>query len=142
MAASIRHRYHTHIRDAVKRPALRQLTEGGPQAVSINAIAKELGVSGPALYRYFAGRDELMTALAVDAYDDLAEALSDTGDRPAHRYGLLFAEIPSAALRRELKRRPAPAASTPTQRQHCAPSRSGRACTASSASKSAATSPR
>jgi AcrR family transcriptional regulator len=103
------------VRDEVKRAALRQLAEGGPQALSINAIAKQLGVSGPALYRYFAGRDELLTELVVDAYDDLAEAVGNaaarTRGRPArdrlralarayrdwavahpHRYGLLFAE--------------------------------------------------
>ena len=115
MATPIRNRYRTHVRDEVKRAALRQLAEGGPPALSINAIAKELGVSGPALYRYFAGRDELLTELVVDAYDDLGEAVDDvaarTRDRPArdrlrafarayrdwattqpHRYGLLFAE--------------------------------------------------
>src|SRR4051794_16449122 len=49
---------------------------GGPQALSINAIGKELGVSGPALYRYFASRDDLLTELVVDAYHDLAETLA------------------------------------------------------------------
>jgi AcrR family transcriptional regulator len=113
--AQIRDRYRAQVRDEVKRGALRQLADGGPQGLSINAIAKELGVSGPALYRYFAGRDELLTELVVDAYDDLAAALSDAAarvrGRPAHdrlravarayrdwavaqphRYGLLFGE--------------------------------------------------
>jgi AcrR family transcriptional regulator len=115
VATPIRQRYRTQVRDEVKRAALRQLAGGGPQALSINAIAKELGVSGPALYRYFAGRDELLTELVVDAYDDLAgavgEAAAGTRGRAArdrlrafarayrewamahpHRYGLLFAE--------------------------------------------------
>ena len=115
MATSIRHRYRTQVRDEVKRAAVVQLAEGGPQALSINAIAKQLGVSGPALYRYFAGRDELLTELIIDAYDDLGEAIGDaaarTHGRPArdrlralarayrdwavahpHRYGLLFGE--------------------------------------------------
>jgi len=48
----------------------------GPPALSVNAIAKELGVSGPALYRYFASRDDLLTELVVDAYDALADALA------------------------------------------------------------------
>ena len=77
VTTSIRHRYRAQVRDEVKRAALRQLADGGPQALSINAIAKELGVSGPALYRYFAGRDELLTELVVDAYDDLGSALGD-----------------------------------------------------------------
>jgi AcrR family transcriptional regulator len=36
--------------------------------VSVSAIGKQLGVSGPALYRYFTSRDELLTELVIDAY--------------------------------------------------------------------------
>jgi AcrR family transcriptional regulator len=64
------------MRQEVKDAALRQLAAGGPQALSVNAIAKELGVSGPALYRYFAGRDALLTELILDAYADLTRALA------------------------------------------------------------------
>src|SRR4051794_27760852 len=90
------------VRAAVKRVALRQLAEGGPAAVAINAIARELGVSGPALYRYFKNRDALLTALVLDAYDDLADALDPSSLRALadsyrawalaqpHRYRLLF----------------------------------------------------
>jgi AcrR family transcriptional regulator len=88
------------VRAAVKNVALNQLEAGGPAAVAINAIARELGVSGPALYRYFKNRDALLTALIKDAYDDLYEALARTDDvRRAyrawalgqpHRYRLLF----------------------------------------------------
>jgi AcrR family transcriptional regulator len=100
----LRETYRGHVRDEVKRVALDQLAAGGPQAVSVNAIARELGVSGPALYRYFANRDELLTELVVDAYDDLAAALAparDAGEAARlyrgwalaqpHRYRLLFA---------------------------------------------------
>lgn len=72
----MRERYRAHVRHEVKQAALRQLAESGPAAVSISAIGKQLGVSGPALYRYFASRDELLTELVIDAYDDLASALS------------------------------------------------------------------
>jgi AcrR family transcriptional regulator len=104
-ASGIRDRFRAQMRQEVKDAALRQLAEGGPQAMSINAIAKELGVSGPALYRYFAGRDALLTELILDAYADLTAALSAapaglTGIADAyrawalaqpHRYRLLFA---------------------------------------------------
>ena len=83
-AGGIRGRFRAQIRREVKQAALRQLAEGGPQALSINAIGKELGVSGPALYRYFASRDELLTELVVDAYHDLATALA-AGTRRARR---------------------------------------------------------
>jgi len=72
----LRSRFPGRIRDEVKEVALRLLAERGPDALSINAIARELDVSGPALYRYFAGRDELLTALIIDAYSDLARALA------------------------------------------------------------------
>jgi AcrR family transcriptional regulator len=76
-ATTPRERYRAQIRDEIKQVALRQLAELGPAGVSINAIGKELGVSGPALYRYFASRDELLTELVIDAYADMAAALQD-----------------------------------------------------------------
>src|SRR5947209_16615752 len=82
--SGIRDRFRAQVRDEVKQVALRQLAEGGPQALSVNAIAKDLGVSGPALYRYFANRDELLTELVVDAYHDLTLALA-TATRRSRR---------------------------------------------------------
>lgn len=72
-----RDRFRRQVRDDVKEVALRQLQVEGAQAVSVNAIAKELGVSGPALYRYFSNRDELLAELITDAYHDLAQAMGD-----------------------------------------------------------------
>src|SRR5690242_15274935 len=76
MSPNIRERYRAQVRDEAKQAALAQLAQGGPAAVSISAIGKQLGVSGPALYRYFASRDELLTELVIDAYGDLAAALA------------------------------------------------------------------
>ncbi len=73
-----RKRFRAQIRDEIKQAALRQLAASGPAGLSVNAIGKELGVSGPALYRYFSSRDELLTELVIDAYSDLATALRDT----------------------------------------------------------------
>ena len=72
---SIRDRYRTQVQDEVKAIALQQLADGGAGALSINAIAKQLGLSGPALYRYFPSRDALLTALVQDAYYDFATEL-------------------------------------------------------------------
>ena len=58
-----------------KTIALRQLADGGVEAISLKAIALELGLTGPAIYRYFASRNELLTELIVDAYDDLGASL-------------------------------------------------------------------
>lgn len=89
--SSMRERFREQVRDDVKGIALEQLAAGGPQSISLNAIAKELGVSGPALYRYYAKRDDLLNDLVIDAYHDLHDALAraaaDATDlaRPAER---------------------------------------------------------
>src|SRR4051812_44552557 len=71
---TMRERYRAQLRGEVKQAALRQLAESGPAGLSVSAIGKQLGVSGPALYRYFASRDELLTELGIDASHDLADA--------------------------------------------------------------------
>lgn len=80
---TMRERYRAQVRGEVKQAALRQLAESGPAGLSVSAIGKQLGVSGPALYRYFASRDELLTELVIDAYDDLADALRAAARQPA-----------------------------------------------------------
>ncbi|MFF1478374.1 TetR/AcrR family transcriptional regulator [Streptomyces sp. NPDC058301] len=73
---SPRARYREQTRAEIKAAALEQLAEGGAQAVALTRIAKDMGLSGPALYRYFASRDELLGELMRDAYDDLAHAIA------------------------------------------------------------------
>jgi AcrR family transcriptional regulator len=89
--STIRGRYRAQVRREIKEAALDQLAQAGPAGVSISAIGKKLGVSGPALYRYFASRDALLTELVIDAYRDLAEALravagQDQGQDPRARF--------------------------------------------------------
>lgn len=71
-----RERYRTQVRAEIKERAWEQMASAGASALSLNAIAKGMGMSGPALYRYFAGRDELMTELIRDSYRSLADAFS------------------------------------------------------------------
>ncbi|MEN8654441.1 TetR/AcrR family transcriptional regulator [Streptomyces sp. 21So2-11] len=70
-----RARYREQTRTEIKDAALRQLADGGVGALALTRIAKEMGLSGPALYRYFASRDDLLNALIRDAYDDAATAV-------------------------------------------------------------------
>ncbi|WP_395298072.1 TetR/AcrR family transcriptional regulator [Kitasatospora hibisci] len=72
-ARTPRERYRAQVRDEVKRHAWEQIATAGASALSLNAIAKRMGMSGPALYRYFANRDELITELVRDAYRSLAD---------------------------------------------------------------------
>ncbi len=70
-----RQQYREQTRQEAKRIALEQLAEHGVGGISVNAIGKHMGVTGPALYRYFANRDALLTELISDGYHDLADTL-------------------------------------------------------------------
>jgi AcrR family transcriptional regulator len=72
---SRRQRYREQTLSEIKTHAAAQIAEGGPSAVSLNGIAKTMGMSPGALYRYFDNRDDLLAELVVDAYGDLADHL-------------------------------------------------------------------
>ena len=78
-----RERYRTQVREEIKQHAWEQIATTGASALSLNAIAKQMGMSGPALYRYYAGRDELITELVRDAYQSLADTLRTAADAGA-----------------------------------------------------------
>lgn len=58
---------------ALKRLGRAQLAEVGAPGLSLRAIARDLGMVSSAVYRYFPSRDALLTALIIDAYDDLGQ---------------------------------------------------------------------
>lgn len=68
---------------AIQDTARRHLAEVGPAALSLRAIARDVGMVSSAVYRYFPSRDHLLTALIVEAYDELGEAVevADAGVR-------------------------------------------------------------
>ncbi len=68
-----RERIEAQIRDAGRR----QLVTIGAAGLSLRAIARELGMVSSAIYRYVPSRDDLLTALLVDAYTDLADRVDD-----------------------------------------------------------------
>ena len=55
--------------------AMDQIATNGPDSLSLNGVARAMNMSPAAIYRYFDGRDALLTQLVVDAYDSLADAL-------------------------------------------------------------------
>ncbi len=57
----------------VGRVARAHLAESGAAALSVRAIARELGLASSALYRYYPSRDALLTRLIIEAYDELGE---------------------------------------------------------------------
>ncbi|MFI9552132.1 TetR/AcrR family transcriptional regulator [Nonomuraea endophytica] len=63
--------------------ARRLLVEQGSGAVTINAVGREVGMSGPALYHYFSGHDELVGAVTAGFFRELAEVMEAARDRNA-----------------------------------------------------------
>ena len=61
--------------EQIKQIAREHLAVDGPNGLSLRAVARDLGVVSSAVYRYFASRDELLTALIVDGYNALGDAV-------------------------------------------------------------------
>ncbi|MEQ8147806.1 TetR/AcrR family transcriptional regulator [Streptomyces sp. OP7] len=79
-AHGARARARIEITAAIKEEARRRLAEEGAAELSLRAVARTLGMASSAIYRYFPSRDDLLTALIIDAYDSLgatAEAARD-----------------------------------------------------------------
>ncbi|HEX6234656.1 MAG TPA: TetR/AcrR family transcriptional regulator [Jiangellaceae bacterium] len=57
--------------EEIKETATRLMSEQGTTDLRFSDIAREMGMTAPALYRYFADRDELLTALIADTFDEL-----------------------------------------------------------------------
>jgi AcrR family transcriptional regulator len=64
-----RARVRAELSREIKSAAREQLAESGAAALSLRAVARELNMASSAVYRYFPSRDDLLTALIVDAYD-------------------------------------------------------------------------
>ncbi len=66
--------------EEIKHTALDLMRGQGSTDVRFTDIARVMGMTPPALYRYFADRDELLTALITDAYDDLGRTVAQARD--------------------------------------------------------------
>lgn len=70
-----RERLRAETIDEIKRAAIDQIESDGAASVSLRGIARDIGMSPAGLYRYYDGRDALLTELITDAYTDLAIAV-------------------------------------------------------------------
>lgn len=68
---------------AIEGEARRQLADVGAAALSLRAVARELGMVSSGIYRYVASRDELLTRLIVSGYGELADAIEAATERGA-----------------------------------------------------------
>src|SRR5688500_11648060 len=73
-AGSIRARVRAQMTDEIKAIARQHLASDGAN-LSLRAVARDLGVVSSAIYRYFASRDDLLTALILDADNSLGAAV-------------------------------------------------------------------
>ncbi|MBB3085052.1 TetR/AcrR family transcriptional regulator [Geodermatophilus sabuli] len=89
MPPTARERVRAELTAEITAAARRQLAEVGAAALSLRAVARELGMASSALYRYFPSRDDLLTRLIIDGYDALgaaAEAADDPTAAPRERW--------------------------------------------------------
>ena len=80
----------------IKDVARRHVTSTGAANLSLRAIARDLGMSAPALYRYYDSRDALLNDLLLDCFTSLAETLEAARD--AQPEGDVSARITAAAM--------------------------------------------
>ena len=59
----------------IKAVARQQMAEHGTAGLSLRGIGREMGITAPAIYNYFPRLDDLITALIVDAFNALADAI-------------------------------------------------------------------
>ena len=84
-----RERARAELTREIKEGARRQLGATGADGISLRAVARELGMASSALYRYFPSRDDLLTALIIDAYDAIGGAAEQAvaDDKPDESWG-------------------------------------------------------
>lgn len=81
-----RARARAEVRAAILAAASKRVAEDGANELSLRAVARDVGMVSSAVYRYFASRDELLTALIIEAYDSLGDhveaQVESTSGRP------------------------------------------------------------
>ena len=80
---SARERVRAEVTAEITDAARRQLAEVGAAALSLRAVAREMGMVSSAVYRYFPSRDDLLTRLIIEGYDALGAAAEKADDPTA-----------------------------------------------------------
>ncbi|MFI0405106.1 TetR/AcrR family transcriptional regulator [Actinomadura sp. 3N508] len=70
-----RERVRAELIREITETARRQLAVEGAAGLSLRAVAREMGMVSSAIYRYVASRDDLLTALIIDGYNAIGEAV-------------------------------------------------------------------
>ncbi|GAA0535076.1 TetR/AcrR family transcriptional regulator [Paractinoplanes ferrugineus] len=81
-ASGVRARVRAEMTEEIKTVARRHLASDGAN-LSLRAVARDVGMASSAVYRYFASRDDLLTALIIEAYDSVGSAAEAAMAKPA-----------------------------------------------------------
>ncbi len=76
-AGGVRARVRAELTEEIKNTARSHLASGGSAALSLRAVARELGMASSAIYRYYPSREILLTALIVDAYNTVGARVEE-----------------------------------------------------------------
>jgi AcrR family transcriptional regulator len=74
-APSRRDRVRAATAEEIKQTARRILVTDGPEACSLRAIAREMGMTAPALYRYFDSHQDLIKHVVADIFTEIADGI-------------------------------------------------------------------
>lgn len=80
---SRRERFRRATLEEIRTTARKLLIEQGSAAVTVNAVAREMGMSGPAIYRYYPSHEALVEATTADFYQELAGTIEAARDAEA-----------------------------------------------------------
>ena len=75
-----RDRMRAQTMQEIKTAARHELVAHGPSGIQLRAVAREVGLTAPALYRYFPSLEDLVEAVTVDLYGELCDVLEEARD--------------------------------------------------------------
>ena len=96
---TVRERVREEMTGEILCVARDHLARDGAAALSLRSIARDLGMAPSALYRYFDGRNALLSALILAAYESLAQCAEEAADGAARQEEsdfARFAHVPRA----------------------------------------------
>lgn len=82
--------HHGNLKHALIAAGLKEIAQHGIEGFSLRGVARRAGVSAPAVYRHFADKENLIAALAMEAWDRLmamiAEAVAKAPPEPLEQF--------------------------------------------------------
>ena len=81
----MRARVRAELTREILNVAKQHLAIDGAAALSLRGVARDVGMVSSAIYRYFPSRDDLITALIIDGYEQIATTIAKADARVTSR---------------------------------------------------------